>query len=36
LALRHFNLGDDNPKLAHVDGTVIENLKQRWKLLYSE
>lgn len=36
LALRHFNLGDDNPKLAHVDGVVIENLKQRWKLLYSE
>jgi len=35
LALRHFNLGDDNPKLAHVDGTVVENLKQRWKLLYS-
>ena len=35
LALRHFNLADDNPKLAHVDGTIIENLKQRWKLLYS-
>ena len=36
LVLRHFNLGDDNPKLAHVDGTLVENLKQRWKLLYSE
>ena len=35
LALRHFNLGDDNPKLAHVDGTIVENMKQRWKLLYS-
>lgn len=36
LALRHFNLADDNPKLAHVDGTMIESLKQRFKLLYSE
>lgn len=35
LMLRHFNLADDNPKLAHVDGTIVENLKQRWKLLYS-
>jgi 3-hydroxyacyl-[acyl-carrier-protein] dehydratase len=35
LVLRHFNLADDNPKLAHVDGTIVENLKQRWKLLYS-
>ena len=35
LVLRHFNLGDENPKLAHVDGTVVESLKQRWKLLYS-
>lgn len=35
LALRHFNLADDNPKMAHVDGKVIENMKQRWNLLYS-
>jgi len=35
LVLRHFNLADDNPKQAHVDGTIIENLKQRFKLLYS-
>jgi 3-hydroxyacyl-[acyl-carrier-protein] dehydratase len=35
LALRHFNLADDNPKFAQVDGTIIENLKQRWNLLYS-
>lgn len=35
LALRHFNLADENPKLAHVDGTIVENMKQRWKLLYS-
>ena len=35
LALRHFNLADDNPKLAHIDGTIVENMKQRWKLLYS-
>ena len=35
LVLRHFNLADDNPKLTHVDGTIVENLKQRWKLLYS-
>ena len=32
--LRHFNLGDGDPKMAHVDGKVIEALKQRWKLLY--
>lgn len=34
--LRHFNLGDDNPKLAHVDGQVVENMKKRWKLLWQE
>jgi 3-hydroxyacyl-[acyl-carrier-protein] dehydratase len=33
LTLRHFNLATDNPKLAHVDGTLIEQMKQRWKLL---
>ncbi len=36
LTLRHFNLGDENPKLAQVDGQVINNMKQRWKLLFSE
>lgn len=33
LTLRHFNLADENPKLAHLDGTLVDNLKQRWKLL---
>ena len=33
LTLRHFNLGDDNPKLAMNDGKIIECMKQRWKLL---
>ncbi len=34
LSLRHFNLADDDPKMAMVDGTIIENMKQRFKLLY--
>ena len=33
LSLRHFNLGDENPKMALVDGKIIESLKQRFKLL---
>jgi len=33
--LRHFNLADENPKMAHVDGQVIEAMKKRWALLYS-
>jgi len=33
LTLRHFNLAGENPKLAYVDGQIVENLKQRWKLL---
>lgn len=33
LTMRHFNLGDENPKLAHVDGQIVEQMKQRWKLL---
>jgi hypothetical protein len=33
LSLRHFNLGQEDPKMASVDGTVIENMKQRYKLL---
>ena len=32
-ALRHFNLADENAKMAATDALVIENLKQRWKLL---
>ena len=31
--LRHFNLADENPKLASVDAEIIENMKQRLKLL---
>ena len=33
LELRHFNLADENPKMAAVDGEVIEKLKQRFELL---
>lgn len=36
LTLRHFNLTAENPRLAHVDGTINETMKQRWKLLYTE
>jgi len=32
--LRHFNLAEKDPKMAMVDGNVVENLKQRWRLLY--
>jgi 3-hydroxyacyl-[acyl-carrier-protein] dehydratase len=33
LSLRHFNLADENPKLAANDAKIIESLKQRWNLL---
>ena len=33
LGLRHFNLADDDSAMAVVDARVIENLKERWKLL---
>ena len=33
LTLRHFNLGDEDPKMANVDGNIVENMKQRFKLL---
>lgn len=33
IALRHFNLADENSAMAAVDAAVIENLKKRWKLL---
>ncbi len=32
--LRHFNLAEKDPKMAMVDGEVVEKLKQRWRLLY--
>ena len=34
-ALRHFNLADEDPTMAAADATIIENMKQRWKLLRS-
>ena len=33
--LRHFNLADQDKAMAKVDSVVIENMKQRWKLLKS-
>jgi 3-hydroxyacyl-[acyl-carrier-protein] dehydratase len=32
--MRHFNLADENPKMAMVDGQVLEQMKARWKLLW--
>ncbi len=32
-ALRHFNLADEDSGMAAVDAKIIENMKQRWKLL---
>jgi len=34
--LRHFNLADENPKMARTDGQVVESMKKRWKLLWQE
>ena len=34
LTLKHFNLATENPKLAHIDGKIIEAMKERFKLLY--
>jgi len=31
--LRHFNLAEKNPKMASVDGRVIESMKRRFELL---
>ena len=33
LNLRHFNLQEEDPKMAPVDGRLIENLKARFELL---
>ena len=33
LALRHFNLADENSAFANADAKVIENMKKRWELL---
>ncbi len=33
LSLRHFNLAEHNPSMAAVDEQIIENMKQRYKLL---
>ncbi len=35
LGLRHFNLAERYPAMAMVDANIIESLKLRWKLLYS-
>ena len=32
-SMRHFNLADEDHKMAAVDAEIIENMKQRWKLL---
>ena len=32
--LWHFNLAEKNPKMASVDGKIIESMKQRFELLY--
>ena len=34
LTLRHFNLADENPGMASVDATVVENLKKQFNLLF--
>jgi len=31
--MRHFNLGEEDPKMAGVDGKIIENMKERFNLL---
>ena len=31
--LRHFNLAEENSAMAGVDAEIIENMKNRWKLL---
>ncbi len=32
--LRHFNLADENPAMAAIDGEVVEAMRRRWVLLY--
>jgi 3-hydroxyacyl-[acyl-carrier-protein] dehydratase len=31
--LRHFNLADDNSAMASVDAKIVQEMRQRWKLL---
>ena len=31
--LRHFNLADEDSAMAATDARIIENMKERWKLL---
>ena len=33
ITLRHFNLAEQNPKMAATDGQIIENMRNRWRLL---
>ena len=33
LGLRHFNLADEDSKMADIDAKIIESMKNRWQLL---
>ncbi|MHC4758435.1 MAG: hotdog family protein [Planctomycetota bacterium] len=33
ISLRHFNLSDEDSAMAEIDSKIVENLKERWKLL---
>jgi len=33
ISLRHFNLADEDSAMAEIDSKIVENLKERWKLL---
>jgi len=32
-SLKHYNLADNDPKMATTDGLIIQNFKNRWKIL---
>jgi len=34
--LRHFNLADKDPRLAGIDAQVIQALKDRWRLIFTD
>lgn len=34
--LRHFNLADQNPKMAATDAQIVESMKNRWRLLFDK